>query len=220
MNIDHPTQIKIQEMLSLIIDQINDCGSSVELVAAIDLVVELSQAVGGKAAAVNKMYNRLGYETPSEKQHKEQQNQEWIDRIYYANIAMNSVTIGEVVQEIARQGHSQQSQLQQGTSVSMKDLLNVMNGERVDSNAASGTLNEPMVLSVVIKPIHAPIFAEVATQIEIIDDAGGGYISVSQCNDHIKPGTITIEPEEWPALKAGIDQMVTNCEQYNRNIGS
>lgn len=42
------------------------------------------------------------------------QNREWVDRIYYANIAMNSEAIGDVVHEIAKAGHAQQSRLQQG----------------------------------------------------------------------------------------------------------
>jgi hypothetical protein len=51
------------------------------------------------------------------------------------------------------------------------------------------------------------------TEIEIIDEAAGEFLKVSQCSEHHE-GSIKIDPEEWPTLKAAIDKMFKECRNY------
>lgn len=54
-----------------------------------------------------------------------------------------------------------------------------------------------------------PIYSELATHIEIVDEAGGEFILLCQCNGHGKDGQrIAIDPgEEWEAIKAAVDSI-------------
>ncbi len=69
---------------------------------------------------------------------------------------------------------------------------------------------EKRILSVVVLPEGEAIFHESATTISIDDDAGGEFVTVSQCRDehNVK---ISINPEEWPAIREAIDEMVKEC---------
>lgn len=58
-----------------------------------------------------------------------------------------------------------------------------------------------------------PLFHESATEIEIVDEAAGEYLEVSQCSDSHE-GKIKIDPHEWPALKAAIDKMIKECRNH------
>ena len=69
---------------------------------------------------------------------------------------------------------------------------------------------ETRITAVTVLPIHAEIFSELATAVRIVDDAGGEYIEVDQCG-RVELGKIAISPEEWPALRAAIDDMVAKC---------
>lgn len=57
-----------------------------------------------------------------------------------------------------------------------------------------------------------PLFSDTATSVEIVDDAGGEYIEVSQ-EGRVDLGKIAITSEEWPALRAAIDEMIAMCEE-------
>jgi hypothetical protein len=57
-----------------------------------------------------------------------------------------------------------------------------------------------------IAPEGQPIFSEQATKIEIDDEAGGEFVTVSQ--DDVK---ISISPEEWPVIRAAINKMIKRC---------
>jgi len=69
---------------------------------------------------------------------------------------------------------------------------------------------ETRTLSVIVVAKGEPIFSEMATRVEIVDEAGGEYVEVSQ---HGRPdlGKISINPEEWPMLRDAIDSMVAQC---------
>ena len=69
---------------------------------------------------------------------------------------------------------------------------------------------EERVLSVVVLPEGEPVFCEAATTVIIEDEAGGEYVVVSQDGTPDR-GTIAINPEEWPVLRAAIDKMVAEC---------
>lgn len=67
------------------------------------------------------------------------------------------------------------------------------------------------VTQLVVVPEGEPLFSEMATTIEITDEAGGGeFVLVSQVG-RVDVGKITINPEEWPALRAAINRLVRHC---------
>ncbi len=69
---------------------------------------------------------------------------------------------------------------------------------------------EKRILSVVVLLEGEAIFDESATTISIADDAGGEFVTVSQCRDDYT-GKIAINPEYWTDLRAAIDEMVKEC---------
>jgi hypothetical protein len=50
------------------------------------------------------------------------------------------------------------------------------------------------------------IFAPEATAIEVVDEAGGEFVEITQGEDKMR-----IEPSEWPTLKEAIDEMINSC---------
>jgi hypothetical protein len=56
-----------------------------------------------------------------------------------------------------------------------------------------------------------PIFHESMTEIEIVDEAGGEFLKISQCRDEKDTQEILIDPTEWPILRKAIDRMVKEC---------
>lgn len=69
-------------------------------------------------------------------------------------------------------------------------------------------------LSIIILPQGADIFDEAATTITIKDDSGGEYLAVSQSHPDTDTGEIRIDPEEWPAIRDGIDSMFAEIEKH------
>ena len=67
------------------------------------------------------------------------------------------------------------------------------------------------VTRLLVLPVGEPAFSEMATTVEIDDEAGGEFVVVSQCG-RVDLGKIAINPEEWPALRAAINRMVRACE--------
>jgi len=67
-------------------------------------------------------------------------------------------------------------------------------------------------LKICILPENEPIFSEMATEIEIEDEAAGEYVKVTQNGGSVESGkSILITSEEWPQIKAGIEQMLAEC---------
>ena len=69
---------------------------------------------------------------------------------------------------------------------------------------------KPRVTRIVLVPDGEPLFSEMATTVEIEDEAGGEFVQVSQ---HGGPdlGMIQINLDEWPALRAAINRLVREC---------
>jgi hypothetical protein len=59
------------------------------------------------------------------------------------------------------------------------------------------------------------IFHEGTTEIEIVDEAAGEFLKITQLPDDAEPGVIKIDPHEWPMLKAAIDRMMKECRSYD-----
>jgi hypothetical protein len=66
-----------------------------------------------------------------------------------------------------------------------------------------------------ILPEGESIFCETATTIAISDDAAGEFLKITQCNDESEKGEISLEQNEWPVVRAGIDMMFKEIEKHN-----
>ncbi len=62
----------------------------------------------------------------------------------------------------------------------------------------------------VVAPKGEEVYFEMATSVEIKDEAAGEFVMVSQ-SGRTDIGQIAISPEEWPALKDAIDRMIAQC---------
>ena len=72
---------------------------------------------------------------------------------------------------------------------------------------------ETRTVKVSVVPKGEPIFHKGVTSIEIVDEASGEFLEVSQCNDS-NDGKILIDPYEWPTLQTAIDKMIKECRDY------
>jgi hypothetical protein len=70
------------------------------------------------------------------------------------------------------------------------------------------------VTRLTVLPEGDPIFSEMATHIEIEDEAQGEFVNISQDKGEKTTGlhTISITPEEWPHIKAAIDQLIDDIK--------
>lgn len=63
-----------------------------------------------------------------------------------------------------------------------------------------------------VLPIGEPLFSEKCMSVSIEDESGGEFLAIEQ---HGGPeqnaGKISIDPEEWPALRQAIEQLLAEC---------
>ena len=70
---------------------------------------------------------------------------------------------------------------------------------------------ETRTTKIVVVPEGEPIFGDLATSIEIeAESEAYEYVVVKQ--DSI-PNGIRIEPQEWPVIRAAIDEMIARCRR-------
>jgi hypothetical protein len=69
---------------------------------------------------------------------------------------------------------------------------------------------EARTLKLAVVPKGEAIFHNQVTEIEIVDEAAGEYLEISQCNDSHE-GKIALCKDEWPAIRAAIDKMMRMC---------
>ena len=67
------------------------------------------------------------------------------------------------------------------------------------------------ITCLLVLPEGQPAFSEMGTTVEIEDEAAGEFVVVAQ-HARTDMGKIAINPEEWPALRAAINQMIEQCE--------
>lgn len=61
-----------------------------------------------------------------------------------------------------------------------------------------------------VLPQSQALYSDRATNVEIVDEAAGEFIEISQTRtDGLSK--IAIDPHEWPALRAAIEQMISYC---------
>jgi hypothetical protein len=70
------------------------------------------------------------------------------------------------------------------------------------------------ITKLTVMPENDPIWSEMATHIQIEDEAAGEYLTIQQCYDHSKDGTIRIDPAEWPAIQAAVNRMIEEIEKH------
>lgn len=63
-----------------------------------------------------------------------------------------------------------------------------------------------------IAPVDEPIFSEMATHIEIEDEASGEFVVIGQCNEHSKDGKIAIDHEEWPIIRDTVEKLMATLK--------
>jgi hypothetical protein len=69
---------------------------------------------------------------------------------------------------------------------------------------------ETRTLKIAVVPNGKPIFDNQVTEIEIVDEAAGEFLEISQCNDS-NQGKIAICKNEWPEIRSAIDKMIKEC---------
>ena len=70
--------------------------------------------------------------------------------------------------------------------------------------------HQPRVTRIAVGPQDEPLFSEMVTTVEIVDEAGGEFVEVIQHGGE-GIGKIQISPEDWPALRAAINRLVREC---------
>ena len=68
---------------------------------------------------------------------------------------------------------------------------------------------ERRVTAMIVNKKGEPIFSDYATKVEITDEAGGEFVIVSQAGR--EEGGVAIASNEWPELRAAIDQLLADC---------
>lgn len=75
-----------------------------------------------------------------------------------------------------------------------------------------------MVTALHVLPQGDPMYSEMGFEIRIADDAAGGFIELVQDKGAPKPGVVSIDPDEWPALRSALNRMFRACEAYNKSL--
>lgn len=63
---------------------------------------------------------------------------------------------------------------------------------------------------ITVMPKDEATYSELSTTITIEDEAAGEFVAVEQHGRNDR-GKIAINPEEWPVLRAAIDQLIGEC---------
>lgn len=69
---------------------------------------------------------------------------------------------------------------------------------------------ERRVTAVTVCKKGEPIFSDYATRVEIVDEAAGEFVEVSQAGRE-GGGKIAVATNEWPALRDAIDELIAAC---------
>lgn len=70
---------------------------------------------------------------------------------------------------------------------------------------------ERRVTAMTVNKKGEPIFSDYATKVEITDEAVGEFVIVSQAGREEGGGGVAIASNEWPELRAAIDQLLADC---------
>jgi len=71
------------------------------------------------------------------------------------------------------------------------------------------------VVKIAVLPKGEETFSDKATFVEIVDEAAGEFLEVSQhCG--IEEQKIRLDDDEWPVVRAAIDEMVKEIKKHQR----
>ena len=73
-----------------------------------------------------------------------------------------------------------------------------------------------IISAMIIKPVKEPIFSELATVIELADEAAGPFVKISQ-HSRDGGGSVSIDAPEWPVLRDAINRMFLIAEDLNHD---
>jgi hypothetical protein len=66
----------------------------------------------------------------------------------------------------------------------------------------------------VVAPRGDQVYSEMATWVEVKDEAGGEFVMLTQ-SGRTDTGQIAIDVDEWPALRDAIDRMIAQCRRQD-----
>lgn len=66
--------------------------------------------------------------------------------------------------------------------------------------------------ALIVRPTGDGITSEMATTISLEDEGGGPYVIVEQ-HGRSDLGKVAFERDEWPAIRAAVDQMMGLCDE-------
>ena len=83
-------------------------------------------------------------------------------------------------------------------------------------------MNKPYITRITrisIMPEDGPIFAEQCTHVEIDDEGAGELVIVRQQSARVdvKPQSIQIEPDEWPAMCEAIETLFADIKNHEKD---
>lgn len=70
---------------------------------------------------------------------------------------------------------------------------------------------EKRVTAMIVNVKGEPIFSDYATKVEIVDEAAGEYVEVSQGGKEGFDRKVSISGGEWPVLREAIEQLLAEC---------
>jgi hypothetical protein len=66
------------------------------------------------------------------------------------------------------------------------------------------------ITKLTVLPPGEPIFCERATNVEIVDEAAGEFLELTQSGDDF--GKIRFDVDEWPHIKAAVDRLIVEMK--------
>lgn len=73
---------------------------------------------------------------------------------------------------------------------------------------------EKRVTAMMVCKKGEPLFGDYVTRVEIVDEAAGEFVEVSQ-EGREGGGKIAIAAVEWPVLRGAIDQLLNDCRDHD-----
>lgn len=58
------------------------------------------------------------------------------------------------------------------------------------------------------------MYDETATIVSIEDEGGGEFVTIQQDVDGQEESTLRIAPEDWPAIRKVVDEMMKQCKDW------
>lgn len=75
---------------------------------------------------------------------------------------------------------------------------------------------ESIISAVTVMPKNDKLYSEMATKISLDDEAAGLFVVIEQERADGKENKITLDEEEWPAVRNAIDTFMAVCAQRNK----